>query len=392
MKTQRTQTIRDVLFLTAYTFWLSRSFFRTTYFGEMPVVVWIVENALYAVILLCFTAIALDFRFTAKEVAGMAVTTLMFWLAYSSGAKAIAVAVILVFAARNVSFRRIMQWSVGVISVWLAAVVGSSLLGVIDNAVFVQYGNRVRYALGFVYCSYASHYLLLIFMLYLVLRRRIRWYEVTGLLLLNMAGYWATDTKTDILSLLLMAVLTLVFRLLRNKKTVLKLCAYIGFLLPFGFWGLSYYTAAEFKAENPFWAKLNFALNQRLLFGQRALEEYPIRLLGQKIRWVGGSAMAKDSTLTYNYVDNNYLASMLQMGVVFTFIMCLAYGRAAYVAIQKQQFALAAAVIVFMVIGLINPEMRNLLYNTFLLVLMKPTDMFAGIESWKPRKDLGENM
>ncbi len=387
MQLSQVQILRNSFFFVAYTIWMLRTFIKTTFFYSAPLVQAWNDRALDIVILICIAAIAVDFEVKYKEILLLCFICLFYWIAYATGAGGILGTVLLVYAGRKVPYRKIVCYTFVLLSGLLIITVCSSLLGVIENHVFVQYGGRVRYGVGFLYCSYASHYLLLFFMLYFVVRKRVRLYEVMLLIALNIGGYFVTDTKTDILSLVMMLLGTAFLRLLRSKKRVLQILSYILFLVPFAFWGLSLYMAKAFDWMVPFWLKLNFALNGRLDLGSKALQEYPIRLFGQKIRWVGGSAMVKDPTLTYNYVDNNYLSVTLQMGVLFAFFMCLAYGRAVYVAIQKEQFALAAGIFVFMVIGLINPEMRNLLYNTFLLVLLKPADQFEGIEIWKPRKE-----
>ena len=383
---KRVQTIKNSIFFLAYTIWMVRAFVKTTFYYSASLVQTWDDRALDAVILLCILVVAMDFKVNLKETLLLFLICLFYWLAISTGAGNVLGTLILVYAGRKVPYRKIVGYTFVLMGFLLVFTVGSSLLGIIENHKFVQEGDRVRYGLGFLYCSYASHYLLLFTMLYFVVRKRVRIYEVVLLLGLNFAGYFFTDTKTDILSLAMMLVATVVLRLLRNKKKALNVLSYVGALVPFAFWAISVAAVKYFDETSALWKRLDKILNNRLTLGSRAYLEYPIRMFGQKIRWIGGSAKLKDPSLEYNYVDNSYLMMTLQLGVVFTFFMCLAYGRATYVAIQKQQLALAAGLVVFMVIGLINPEMRNILYNTFLLVLLKPADMFEGIETWRPRK------
>lgn len=386
IQSKKIADIRNGLFLAAYTIWIVRAFFNTTFFYENPLFVGFRKYALDGVIYICLLCVILDFAFELKEVALMFLICLLFCIARANGAGSLAVALLLIYAARYVPFRMIIKWSVALEAVLLTFVVTSSLLGIIENYKYVQGGTRVRYALGFVYCSYASHYLLLFFMLYFVVRKRIRWFEIALLLVLNGIGYMATDTKTDIISLVLMLAGTVILRLLYHRKKVLRWVSYGTIAVPFLFWGISMWAGKAFNMAVPVWQKANQFLNGRLQLSSDALQTYPIHLFGQKIQWVGGSAKMKDPSLVYNYVDNNYLSVTLQLGVVFAFCMCLVYGRAMYISIQKNQLALATGLFVFVVIGLVNPEMRNLLYNTFLLVLLKPAEQFEEIESWQPRE------
>lgn len=387
MQTNRIQVLKNAFFFCAYTIWMIRMFVKTTFFYSVPLVQAWNDYALDVVILLCIAAAVLDFELKIKEILLLFAICLFYWIAYATGAGGILGGTILLYAGRKVPYRKIVAYTFVLLGGLLIFTVCSSLLGVIENHMFVQEGGRIRYGVGFLYCSYASHYLLLFFMLYFVVRKRVRIYEVILLIALNIGGYLITDTKTDMISLGLMLIVTAFLRLLRAKKKVLQMLSYVMATIPFFFWGISLYTAKAFNWSSESWVKLDYVLNGRLALGNKALQEYPIRVFGQKIHWIGGSAMVKDPTLIYNYVDNNYLSVTLQMGVLFAFFMCLAYGRAAYVAIRKEQFALAAGLFVFMVVGLVNPEMRNLLYNTFLLVLLKPADQFEGIEKWKPKKE-----
>lgn len=381
---------RNILFLIAYTIWMVRVFFNTTYFYTAPMFVTFKEYAFDAVLLICLFCIVLDFEVKIREIVLLFAVCFFYCICRANGAVSFSGAFVLIYAARKVEFEKIAKWTCVLMGALFCFVVGASFLGVIENHVFIQEAGRTRYGLGFVYCSYASHYLLLFFMLYFVLRKRIRWYEVLLLIAANVLGFMATDTKTDMISLVLMLATMLILHMFREKKRWRNVFSGVVFLLPFLFWGISIYTAKKFTWLSEDWASLNQMLNGRLDLGNKALAEYPLRLFGQKISWVGGSAMIKNPTKVYNYVDNNYLAVTLQMGVLFAFFMCLVYARAACLAIQKNQIAIAAGLIVFMVVGLVNPEMRNLLYNTFVLVLLKSAKDFEGAKKRNDAK-MGES-
>ncbi len=387
MPSDKMTIIKNSLFFTAYTIWTVRALINTTFFNTADLYAAYQKQALYVVILLCMLTVAVDFRFQIREIGVLFLICLFFWISYSNSSLAYAASVALIYAGAGLSFRQVIKWSLVLKGALLVFVVSCSLLGVIPNYPFVQAIDRIRYGLGFIYCSFTSHYLLLFSMLYIVLRKRIRWFELVLILGLNYAGFLVTDTKTDLLALGLMLTVTIFLRLFYNKKKVLHVFSYIAFAVPFVFCVVSYWIAKSFDMTSPIWLKADQILNHRIGLSFNALQTYPVYWFGQNIEWVGGSAFLKDPTSVYNYVDNNYLTVLLQFGIVFTFFMCFVYGRAIYISIRKNQLALAAALFVFMVIGLVNPEMRSLGYNTFLLVLLKPADQFEGIELWKPRKE-----
>lgn len=378
------QIANNSFFFAAYTIWMFRAFFNTTYFYQASWLERFNLHALDAVWVLCVFCIVLQFRFEWKELLLLFLVMSSYWICNATGVVSFSVAVFLIYAARGISFRKIAIWTVVMQACLLAFVVTCSLTGVIENHIFWQYGVndvRCRYGLGFLYCSYTSHYLLLFLMLYLVVRKRVRWYEMVLLLGLNIAGFLATDTKTDMLSLALMCATVVILKFLCIKKVDLRKISYLAFSVPFLFWVASFVMAKLYDPTSANWIKLNRILSDRLLLSHQALVDYPIHLFGQKIKWVGGSAMIKDPTQIYNYVDNNYISVMLQRGVLFTFLMCLSYGRALYISIKKNQLAMAAGLFVFTVVGLVNPEMRNLLYNTFMLVLLKSEKQFEELET-----------
>lgn len=382
IRQNRIQIIKNILFFSAYTIWILRAFLNTTYFYQEQLVDWFSANALDVVWLLCILCVAVDFSFERKEILLLSLVVFFYWTCSATGVAGFPTSILLIYAARSISFRKIASWSLFFQACLLTFVVACSLNGVIENQIFMQ-GERVRYGLGFLYCSYTSHYLLLFLMLYLAISKKIRWYETVLLLAINVIGFRATDTKTDILSLVLMVMVLIILRVFEKKKTCMNIIAYGVLLIPFLFWAFSIWLAVAYDGASDLWLTLDQILNNRLHLGHQAFLDYPPQMFGQKIRWIGGSALTKNPELFwyYNYVDNNYLSITLQRGVLFAFFMCLAYGRAAYLSIRTNQMALAAGLIVFMVIGLVNPEMRNLLYNTFLLVLLKSKEQFEEMKT-----------
>ena len=197
---KKIQIVKRVFFYVAYTGWMLRAFLNTTFFYSSSFARNWNEIALDIVVFLCVIMIAMDFRVCCKEIALLFVVCLCYWIANAVGSAGIGGALFLVYVGRNLPYRKIACYTMVLLGMLLLFTVASSWFGIIENHVFLQAEGRVRYGLGFLYCSYASHYLLLFFMLYFVVRKRVRWYEIVLLLVLNMLGYAMTDTKTDVLS------------------------------------------------------------------------------------------------------------------------------------------------------------------------------------------------
>lgn len=360
----------DLLCYTALFIWLSFSFLRTTCFYELLGLKAYSKVVLYTVLFF----LALDFAFCQKreteDCLVLFLCSLFALLAYKRVSLLLAVSILILFSARRLSFQKLSKRLLLFYSAFVSLVILCAAVGLIEDVLFYEdMGARVRHSLGFTYCSYSSHYVLTITMLYLVVRESIRIWETLPALGINVVVYYFTDTKTDLLLCILVLLLAL---LLGNRKGRCLVKMWQRLLvgsLPVLFLLGSYVIVRIARFDVAIWGRINEKINGRLLLGQNAIEKYGVHFLGKKIKWVGVGQLAKNQELVYNYVDNIYLQTLLAMGIVFTLLWCLLLGRSLAGSLYQGYRMRAVVVFVFLLHGLLDPQLRSLCYNPFLLLL-----------------------
>jgi len=100
-----------------------------------------------------------------------------------------------------------------------------------------------------------------------------------------------------------------------------------------------------------------------------AWNEYGATWFGQRIKWIGASVLKDNPDLAYNYVDNAYVQAFFSYGTVFAVLLCLGWGIVLYRTMRKGQYVMASVILVVLIHGLINPQMIELAYNPFFLLL-----------------------
>lgn len=349
--------------------WLLLSFLRTSCIGALVGIKEHSKEILYVVLFLTVLDLMLCHKKEVKHYLVLLACVCLALLAYKRVSLTLAVSFLLIYTAGRFSFQKLAKRLLIFYSSMISLTILLMIIGVTEDILFYEdMGERVRHSLGFTYCSYASHYMLTLMMLYLVVRETVQIREFIPIVIVNYVIYYLTDTKADYILcilLLLLAVLAGGFGKYFRKE---KWYIIPGGLIPILFLGISYISARKADFNLEIWRKINGVLNGRLQLGESAISQYGVHLWGKKIEWIGVAQAADDPGALYNYVDNIYLQTLLSMGIIFTIIMCLVLGRM-FVGSLRQGYMMRAVVIfVFLLHGLVDPQLRSLCYDPFLLL------------------------
>lgn len=357
----------DLLYFSALFIWMTFSFVRSTGYYKLLGLKSFVEVMMFSVLVL----LALDFAFCQKKETEDCLWILLLYavgiLAYERLSLQYAVSVMFLYPAKRIPFQRIAKRMLLFYTIMVGITVLGAVSGVIEDVIFYE-GDRVRHSLGFTYCSYINHYALVMCMLYLVVRVSIRLWEVIPMLACNLVLYYFTDTKTDVLLCVFMLVLAVTFGNAGNRYRPRIRHEAVAGVLPLCFLGGSLIAVSDRLAFSAVWQRLNELLNGRLLLSHAAVQQYGISLFGQKIKWIGVGQSLKNPDAVYNYVDNIYLQNLLSVGIVFTVLFCLLLGRTLAGSLRQGYTMRAVVLLVFLLHGLVDPQLRALGYNPFLLL------------------------
>lgn len=315
-------------------------------------------------------------RHSHRELFGLGVCLLLFLISVRVGVgleeKFIAFLFLYIFCARNLTFHRIAQFTIAVTGIVCVFVVGSSMLGLIDNVVLVQDNtNRVRECLGFRYALYLPTFFMNVVALWICDRKeQISTLSVVALLLINWWIYDRTISRTIYVFSMLLLVAALVLKYWPRLAERLRP---LFFLTVFSYpaaAAISLLLTMKYDSSVPWMKALNRALSTRLSLGKNSIEEYGFTLFGESIPWVGNGldVNGNASTKEYTYVDCFYLQVLQHFGILFSVICMGLVIWLMYRCYKRREYYLLIAFTVVAAHCMLDDLAQYLPYNTFWLV------------------------
>ena len=133
---------------------------------------------------------------------------------------------------------------------------------------------------------------------------------------------------------------------------------------------MSLWATAAYEPTNLTWIAIDLVLSGRLDFGQEALSNYGIPLLGQLYRLQGGEIDAN----MYNFIDSSYLQLFIIYGLFYTFLILIAYCIFGYQSYLRRDYVILIALFVAGISGAIAQHFIQFFMNPLLLLLFTNND------------------
>jgi cbb3-type cytochrome oxidase subunit 3 len=296
----------------------------------------------------------------------------------TSGAHYLLPTVMLVLAARQVSFRRIMQVYLAVVgSILLLAFIAAEI-GLIKNITFVT-DDGVRQSFGVVYTTDFAAHIFYICAAYLYLQaRRFRLVMLIPALLGLVVIYQFTKTMTDTIALVVLISGYLVYVYRRKNqhfKWLRPLLRYSFLTLPIAS-GLMIGLSNIFNYQDKLLATLNDALSTRLALGQNALLAYGVKLFGQSPIPINGWGGDRVNTFTngvglttYFFIDSSFLNMLISYGLLFTVVVLVGITWFLYQRTQQNDYLLPVIMMAIAISSMFDQHFLEVTYNSFILML-----------------------
>jgi len=279
----------------------------------------------------------------------------------------------IVFIGYRYDFDKIAKKTISVILITMAFIILSSKLGIITDynfsiAVATETRTR-RYGLGFSYATYPSHYVLLIVMLVIYLKREnIRWITIFWLFGLNLYIYLETASRNSFVLSIVVLIVAIVFKysnigITNNFFTkVFFSGAYINWTI------LQLILADIYNAGIPWMSKLDEMMSRRLTLNALAYSTYKITLFGQPTNFVtrvwrnGRWQLGGDA---YTGMDSSYLDILFRNGVVSLAFVLLIFTIAGLNSLKNKDRYMVMILFVIAIHSAFDPQLVHLQYNTF---------------------------
>lgn len=231
-------------------------------------------------------------------------------------------------------------------------------MGVVNNELFIQDGNRERYGLGYSSWTILPFQFLSLCMMLLYFTKKIRLWIVVSLIGIGVWISILTDVKSAC-PFIVWGILGLyIVQYVRVKEwKKLRFLIFIPeFLLVFSLIVVHFYSKGI-----QFLGRINEVLNNRLLYPAIGLEKYGIRFFSNPEVKLTGAVDA------YFVLDNSYLNLLLVWGIVGISIISIICSYLIYYCIEKEDLKLLMVVIVSLMIALMWSRLLVLIEMEFLI-------------------------
>lgn len=343
---------------------------------EIPVCSKVFALARYASAGIAFLLVAYDFCFEDSCPRMLWKNIVIFWIAECSvisGDRTLLFAILLVMASVKTEFDQIVKCNFVVLAASFLITVLLSVVGVIPDLMFKRMDVASRHALGFNYPSTVMTCLFFLLLMYLWMRKRLSVIEAVLIIALDVFFFKLTDSRLGFLMIAGITILVFIGsrKVLRkfykrHRKGVRSFWGFLAQWCGVAVLGLTvlltvfYNTSVGQLADR--------ILTKRITYIISGIQNFGIHLWANRISWIGfGGSTDTDSLLeAYNYVDNSYIKTLLDQGIlVFILVMAMTVyiGRRVW---KEYSSVESLLIICVMIYCFVEPRLMDLHVNVFL--------------------------
>ncbi|MDN6576882.1 MAG: polysaccharide biosynthesis protein [Lactiplantibacillus plantarum] len=369
------QQHRNALYLIIFGIYLASVTLQTTTFNEMiPHRVGVlIELATLAALL--GLVVCLDTLTPGQIIGEVSLLVLVTVVTLTSGAHYLMPTIMLVIAAREVSFRQIIQVYLGVVGTILLLALVASEVGLIKNITFAT-ADGLRQSFGVVYTTdFAAHIFYLCAAYLYLLARRFRLVALLPVLFGLAMIYQFTKTMTDVIALLVLISLYLVYIYRRQLRWLRPMIRYSFLMLPLAS-GLIIGLSNIFNYQDRLLVALNNTLSTRLALGNNALLAYGVKLFGQAPIPINGWGGDRFETFTngvgdatYFFIDSSFLNMLISYGLLLTLIIIIGMTWFLYQRTRQHDYLLPVIFVAIAISSMFDQHFLEVTYNVFILML-----------------------
>lgn len=273
---------------------------------------------------------------------------------------------IYIVTSKGVNYNIIIKFVLLSFIVSTAFILILTAFGVIKDHIY-SLNIRNRHGLGFNWTTvFPNMFMYMTLYLIYIRKTKISLYEVLIVISVAIFCYIMTDTKSAF-ALTVLAILFAYF--LKHIKVLLtyhKFYNYISLILPILMAMFIILISYYYNSENVIMAKINSVLTGRLALGKNAIEEFGFTFIARTLPLVGGEPLDGSA---YNFVDSSFLLYLLNFGIIFFVLLMSLLEYFAYLINSKKDTYMLLVFCIFIIHSTFDPQLLNLCFNYFLLVL-----------------------
>lgn len=288
-----------------------------------------------------------------------------------------------IVAAKDIDFKKIIQFFLVIISLSLIITVIAASVGFLLSLTNMRGGGsaEIRYALGTIYPTDFAARTFYLQLMYVILRKfKLTLPEYIAGFSFSIMMYIITDTRVDFILMIATLLIALGYKYVINVLNFLgvKILAVLGLCATFGMIILTYLYTSNIGILRI----LDKILSTRLKNGHVAFKDYNVTVMGQYIFQQGNGGVHKKA-FHYFFIDCTFLRILMMFGFV-TFVLFMAsicYMLKRFM--DSRAYSLVLALILIVISSLIDHHMIELSFNIIFLAMFANIDYFKdNSRSW----------
>lgn len=273
---------------------------------------------------------------------------------------------IYIVTSKGVNYNTIIKFVLLSFIVSTAFVLILTAFGIIKDHIY-SLNIRNRHGLGFNWTTvFPNMFMYMTLYLIYIRKSRIALYEVFIVLSIAIFCYITTDTKSAFVLTVLGILLAYLLKYNKFLQKYHKIYNYIALGLPILMASLIIIVSYLYNSDNMVLSKINSILSGRLSLGKNAINEFGFTFMARTLPLVGGEPLNGSS---YNYVDSSFMLYLLNFGIIFFVMLMALLEYFANLINSKKDTYMLLVFCIFIVHSTFDPQLLNLCFNYFLLVL-----------------------
>ncbi len=353
---------RGLFFQFGFACYVIQALSKITYFGTD-----VINLSFFSVFVLLFCLLQEVFanRRTRESYTVLVLFALLTLAQHVTGGRNLLALFVLVFTARSLPIRRVLQTMLVLLCISLAATVLMAKLGIITNMVaYRENSSLARYGLGFIGWTYSSYFLFVITAVYALLEKEsVRLSAVGVLFVANLWIYVQTNTRNGFfLTLFVLAALCIIkcvkcgdiknaFPQKRVVAVVISSVFVLAFLLLAVLVSLYQFGGGWVEA-------IDKVMSYRLRYTSEAFQDFGISLFGTAVNW---------DQVSY-IVDISYFRVALEYGVISALVMVALLTFATWSFVSRGELLSTLICFAFAVFYSFDPVMATAFLNPLVFI------------------------
>ena len=274
------------------------------------------------------------------------------------------------FCVRRIPFDTVARAALWTISLACLLTVACSMLGVVDDVVWVQ-GSRVRHGLGMRYTTTLSHYVFYCTLLYLFIKRcRLRVVDTAIIASIDTAVFLLTNSRNSFSLTLAALAISWLVQIAGIKKCGSAFRYLVASIVPF-FAVASIVLMIIYSPNSAWQAKLNKTLGGRLEISHRSYQLYGIPVFGQDQEFVGQGieedGQKREGPVTV--IDNSYCNMLITTGFIFTVLVLSSLTLLMWRLASRDSITIIIIIGLVALHSLIDPQLLTIQFDVPLLLI-----------------------